>query len=86
LANAKATLSNIAAKGGLPRTQPFEAFKVKGGKTTKSATAKLASAPARYYLTIGTPKSTPKRELSRVAVVAKEVGGHIIDYCIYEQR
>jgi hypothetical protein len=86
-ANAKATLANIAAKGGLPRTQPFEAYKVKGVKTTTSATAKLASAPSRYYLTIGTPKSNAaKRAPFRVAVVAKEVGGRIIDYRIYEER
>jgi hypothetical protein len=84
---AKATLANLAAKGGLARSQAFAAFKVKGAKSVKGGAAKLASAPSRYYLAIGKPKSKAKdRGGYRVAVVAKEVGGRIIDYCIYHQR
>ena len=81
---AKSTLANIAAKNGLPRKQPFFAFKVKGVKPVRGEAAKLASAPSRDYLTIGKPKS--QRARYRVAVVAKEVGGRIIDYRIYHER
>jgi hypothetical protein len=83
---AKLALANIAEKGGLPRNQVFAAFKVKGVNTVKGVTAKLASAPSRYYLTIGKPKSMVKDQRYRVAVVAKDVGGRIIDYRIYHER
>ena len=79
-AKAKSALANIAVKGGLPRNQVFAAFKVKGVKPVRGEAAKLASAPSRYHLTIGRP------DKYSVAVLAKEVGGRIVDYRIYHQR
>ncbi len=52
-----------------------------------AGTSKVASAPSRYYLTIGTPKANSKSDQrSTIAVVAKELGGRIIDYCVYHRR
>lgn len=81
---ARTALANIARKGGLPASQPFAAFKVKGVPRPRGEAAKIASAPSRYYLTIGTPKARGGR--FKVAVVAKEVSGRIVDYRIYHQR
>ena len=46
--------------------------------------AKVASAPSRYYLAVG-PRGGPRGRF-RVAVVAKEVSGRIVDYRIYHER
>lgn len=83
-ASAKSALANIAAKGGLPRSQTFIAYKVKGGTPAKGGAGKIASVPSRYYLTVGRPDA--RDDFSRVAVIAKEVNGRIIDYRIYQQR
>jgi hypothetical protein len=83
--SAKTALANIAQQGGLPRSQAFTAFKVKGVKVAKGPQAKLASAPSRYYLTIGLARPDAQ-DLRRVAVIAKEAGGRIIDYRIYHER
>jgi hypothetical protein len=84
---ARSALARIAAKGGLPRSQAFAAFRVKGIKTVGRGPAKLAGAPSRYYLAIGKPRSKAKDSGTyRVAVIAKELGGRIIDYRIYHQR
>ncbi len=81
-AQAKAALANIAARGGLSRNQAFSAFKVKGAKQARGGPAKVASAPSQYYLTVGKPRGSDRR----VAVIAKEAGGKIKDYCIYHER
>jgi hypothetical protein len=78
-------LANIARKGGLPRNQQYVAFKVKGAKKAPKGSVKLASAPSRYYLAVGTPEGGQHGK-DRVAVVAKEVGGRIIDYRVYHGR
>ena len=85
---AKATLARIAAASGLRRTETFLPFKVKNAPTAPPGkTKKLATAPSRYYLTIGRPKkSKGAKEPYRVAVIAKEVGGRIVDYCVYHER
>jgi hypothetical protein len=83
---ARSVLATIAVKGGLKRGQEFAAFKVKGGDAGGGADAKWAGAPSRYYLAIGLPNLTAKVHAYRVAVVAKEAGGRIIDYRIYRQR
>jgi hypothetical protein len=85
-AHAKATLAGLAAKGGLPRKQPFVAFAIKGATKAKPGRGKLASTPTRYYLTIRKTKSPGATRDLRVAVVAKELGGRIVDYCIYYER
>ena len=85
---AKATLARIAAESGLRRTQAFTSFKVKNAPSTPPAakTKKLATAPSRYYVTVGVPKSRPTEAQYLVAVVAKEIGGRIVDYCVYYER
>jgi hypothetical protein len=83
--NAKATLGRLAVENGLSRNRPFVTYKVKGAPPPRGGAKKLASAPARYYLTIGVPK-TKKADDQLVAVVAKEVAGRIVDYCVYHER
>ncbi|HKF44468.1 MAG TPA: hypothetical protein VKG01_15330 [Thermoanaerobaculia bacterium] len=84
---AKAALANIASRGGLPRGQRFKAFTVRGAKEVRAGQAKFAGAPSRYYLAIGKPSSPSRNDgRYRVAVVAKELGGRIVDYRIYHQR
>ncbi|HMI97773.1 MAG TPA: hypothetical protein VK479_14760 [Micropepsaceae bacterium] len=80
----KTALSNIAKRGGLSQDQKFVAFGVKGAKMPKAGPAKAATAPSRYYVAVGTPKG--KAYGRGIAVVAKEVGGRIIDYRIYHQH
>jgi len=61
---------------------------VKNAPSTPPAakTKKLATAPSRYYVTVGVPKSRPTEAQYLVAVVAKEIGGRIVDYCVYYER
>jgi hypothetical protein len=86
-ATAKSTLVNLAAKAGLPRDQAFTAYRVEGVPHPRGSAAKVASAPTSYYLTIGKPKpGADNTGRYRIAVVAKELAGRIIDYCIYHER
>ena len=87
-AKAKSTLARIAAEGGLSRKQAFVPYKVKGAPPArggKMGIRKAPTAPTRYFLTIGKPRSK-KPDGLRIAIIAKEVGGKIIDYRIYYQR
>lgn len=86
-ATMKTALSNIARRGGLPSTQKFVAFGVKGAKRPKGNAAKTATAPSRYHLAVGQPfgKTAAPVQLG-IAVIAKEVRGRIIGYRIYRQR
>jgi hypothetical protein len=85
--HAKTALANLVKKTDLPLSQAFTPFEVKGGRQPKGQAAKLASAPSRYLLTVGKPKNGKGRALDyRVAIIAKEVNGRIVDYCIYHQR
>lgn len=84
-AAAKATLANLAARAGLPRRQEFVAYPVKGAQRARRNGAKAAGAPTKYYIAVAKPKTLRGQPL-RVAVLAKELAGRIIDYCIYEQR
>jgi len=81
---ARPALANIARKGGLPSGQAFSAFRVRGVPRVTGEAAKVASAPSRYYLAVG-PRGGPRGRF-RVAVVAKEVSGRIVDYRIYHER
>lgn len=83
--SAKTALANIAERGGLPRNQTFQAFAVSGAKAATRG-AKAASVPSRYYLAIGVPEGEKDAGGYTVAVVAKELGGRIIDYRIYHER
>ena len=84
--NVKTTLANIARNGGLPQSQKFTAFKVKGSKAPKGGAAKLATAPSRYYVAVGCGGRTADGICPNVAVVAKEVADRIIGYRIYHAR
>ena len=87
-AKAKSTLARIAAEGGLSRKQAFVPYKVKGApppRGGKKGVAKAATAPSRYFLAVGMPRSQ-KPDGQKIAIIAKEVGGKIIDYRIYYQR
>lgn len=84
---AKTALSNIANLAGLGGEQTFSAFAVKGAHRSKGRGAKVASAPSRYLVAIGTPEGQRAEKIKRgVAVVAKESNGRIISYRIYHQR
>jgi hypothetical protein len=81
----KSTLANLAGRAGLPRGQQFVAYQVKGAKRAGDTGTKAASAPSTYYIAVAKAKTLRGQPL-RVAVVAKELAGRIIDYCVYEQR
>lgn len=85
-AAARRALANIAAAGGLGRAQPFVAYAVQGGKQSRGGKAAIASAPSRYYLTIGKRRGGEQSDFDSVAILAKEVGGRIVDYRVYERR
>lgn len=82
-AQSRSALARIARKGGLKRSQCFAAYAVKGGTPARGRLAKAGSAPSRYYLAIGRPKAHRRY---RVAVIAKELNGQVVDYRIYEER
>jgi hypothetical protein len=93
----KKVLANIAAEGGLKRSEPFVAYKVKGAppppRVGKQKRKKAATAPYRYLLAIGKPaakktrkKTSAKRPERKIAIIVKEVQGRIVDYRIYERR
>lgn len=86
-AQVKATLARIAARSGLGRNLPFVPYKVRGAPRARRGAKKVASAPSRYYLGIRFQRGARGRKgRHRVAVVAKEVGGRIVDYCVYYER
>lgn len=84
---ARAALGNLAKLAGLNETQAFKAFAVKGGAVAKTRGTKKANVPTRYHLAIGASGKPSKDGFSRgVAIVAKELSGHIVDYRIYYQH
>lgn len=99
--SAKAILARIAREGGLKPGQAFVPYKVKGAPSgTLGKGFKAAAAPSRYLLTIALPQSKAKGGLKaarkrleglpvvepKIAIVAKEVNGKIVDYRIYHRR
>jgi hypothetical protein len=83
----KAALSNIAKFAGLEEKQTFIAYGVKGAPASKGRATKIKSTPSRYHVAIGTPQRDVGKKVKRgVAIVAKELDGHIIGYRIYHQR
>jgi hypothetical protein len=81
------TLSEITKSVRLPEKQTFIAYAVKGAQGAKGRVAKARTAPLRYLVTIGTPEEDSTEKVHRgVAVVAKELGGRIMGYRIYQQR
>jgi hypothetical protein len=83
----KAALSNIAKFAGLDEKQTFIAFGIKLAAASKGRATKIKSTPSRYHVAIGTPHRHLDKKVKRgVAIVAKELNGHIIGYRIYHQR
>lgn len=83
----KQALANIAKQAGLESSQSYSAFAVKGAPAPVRRTAKVAAAPFRYFVTVGTPGDGQSDKVKRgVAVVAKEMNGRIVGYRIYHQR
>ena len=83
----KAALSNIAKFAGLDEKQTFIAFGIKLAAASKGRATKIKSTPSRYHVAIGTPHRHLDKKVKRgVAIVAKELDGHIIGYRIYHQR
>lgn len=83
----KAALSNIAKFAGLEEKQTFIAYGVKGAPASKGRATKIKGTPSRYHVAIGTPQRDVGKKVKRgVAIVAKELDGHIIGYRIYHQR
>jgi len=83
----KRALGNIAKLAGLPETQEFTAFAVKGTKLPKKQDIKIASTPSRYLIAIGIPEGEKVEKIKHgVAVVAKELLGRIVGYRIYNQK
>lgn len=86
-AAARTALANIARQGGLPRGQGFATFAVEGTRALTRSMGKTASVPSRYHLAIGTPADAKRGARTyKVAVIAKEVAGRIVDYRIYHER
>jgi len=80
-------LSEITKSVRLPEKQTFIAYAVKGAQGAKGRIAKARTAPLRYLVTIGTPEEDSTEKVHRgVAVVAKELGGRIMGYRIYQQH
>jgi Peptidase family C25 len=88
----KSALANIAKASGLSPKLAFTAFVVRGAPKASGRTAKAVSAPSRYFIAISSPTAstagpTTTDKIQRgVAVVAKELGGRIVDYRIYYQH
>ncbi|MCB1488371.1 MAG: hypothetical protein KDJ88_13065 [Bauldia sp.] len=84
--NAEETLAKIAASAGLDDKPHFVTYKVKGAPPARGGGKKVASAPSRYYVAIERPPPKSEEDRYRVAVVAKELDGRIVDYCVYYER
>ena len=80
-------MADIARSAGLNGDQPFMAYEVEKPPASKSRTKKVRTQRLRYLIAIGKPEGDTTLKINRgVAVVAKELNGHIIGYRIYHQR
>jgi Peptidase family C25 len=77
-------LANIAREAGIGARKDFTAFKVKAPKTAPRRGSKAAPAASRYYVAVYRPKKEP--QAYSVAAVAREVGGRIVGYRIYQEK
>jgi hypothetical protein len=85
--NVKSALSSIANAAGLGKDQEFMVFAIEDISKPKGQAANVATALSHYLVAIGTPEAELlERKHLGVAVVAKELGGRIVDYRIYYQR
>jgi hypothetical protein len=80
----RSKLAQIARKEGLPSGKKFIAYKVKNALRAPGGEVETASAPTRYYLAIS--KVGRSKRKRRVAVIAKELHGHIVGHRVYHER
>lgn len=83
-----ATLARIAGKAGLDEKVSFKTFDVRPGAAAKALKrSKSAPAAMRYHLSIAKPKGVAREGVQTgIAVVAKEVGGQVVGFRVYQQR
>jgi hypothetical protein len=80
-------LANIARQAGLGTRKGFTAFVVKTPKGGRPRGGKAAPTASRYYVAISPPrKAKAGPHPMSVAAVAKEAGGRIVGYRIYEAK
>ena len=83
----RTALADIARSAGLNENQPFMAYEVEKPPAFKGRTKKVRTQRLRYLIAIGKPEGDMTLKINRsVAIVAKELNGHIIGYRIYHQR
>jgi hypothetical protein len=75
-------LRNIAREAGIGTKRDFVAFDVKTPKGARPRGSKAVPAASRYYVAV----YRPKKDMLRVAAVAKEVSGRIVGYRIYTEK
>jgi len=80
-----AALANIAREAGIGARKDFTAYDVKIPAAAKARGGKVSAVASRYYLVVYRPKSGGVAGRSIVAV-AKEAGGRIVGYRIYEEK
>ncbi len=98
-AQVRQALVRIAQSAGLAAGQAFVAYVVNAAadapieslarSRTLRGKAPAAPSPTRYHVAIATPPGAPrsvKVPFSAVAAVAREVGGRIVAYRVYQQR
>jgi hypothetical protein len=80
-------LANIAREAGIGKRKEFTAFAVRTPTGTRPRSGKAAPTASRYYVAIYRPtKRASSADAMGVAAVAKEVGGRIVGYRIYEAK
>jgi hypothetical protein len=79
------TLARIAAQSGL-RTSSAQVFDVFGGRVARGGKAARAFAPSAYHLIQGRSTACAKEGFAAACIVAKEVGGNIVDWRVYHRR
>lgn len=84
-ATVQQALRNIAKKAGIVDAKPFVAYDVSAPPgARRRGTGKSSSIASRYFVAVAKPAGPASVRL--VAAVAKEVGGSIVGYRIYEER
>jgi len=78
-------LANIAREAGIGTKKDFTAYDVKIPPAAKAKGGKAAAVASRYYLAVYRPRAGGVARRSVVAV-AKESGGRIVGYRIYEEK
>jgi hypothetical protein len=80
----RSALASIARSSGVGGA-PFRAYPVSVPRLSRATNAKSTRFASRYFVAVSQRGATA-RSLDLVAVVAKEVGGRIVAYRVYERR